>query len=912
MHYHIANRLNLRALPGLYGCQRLCLLMGCVLFLWACALASSPVAACSTNVAGLKCSADNSAASAPAKKASAKKNSRAGSPETILSDLLSRPHMAVAVTVADARHLLERAGIGAARHEIAMLVGKTRAEAVQQILSGYKTRSQNMPEGWMLATAPPHWANGDMLNSERNAFEMARDAEIGALRTWWIKEMISTSSPQTERLVLFWHNHFVSTYDGIDNSAVIMLARQNMKLRELAAGNFRDLVKMIVKDPAMLDYLDNVRNRKESPNENLARELMELFTLGEGQYDEKTVKEAARALTGFRFEQAHDFTFTFNDWSHDKGRKKLFGRTGRFDGDDLVDILLDQPVAAEFIAGKFWRYFVSGIEDNPEQITAIADAFRASDYDIKVLMGATLSSEGFWSDRYRATLFKSPIDLLVGTIRSTGYLPKNWNSIPATTRNLGQQLFGQPNVAGWPGGASWVTPAHLLNRWQAVEVMTKIQPATPMMMLANNNMANSMAGNNMANNMDMAAGDMAAGRYADISLAAENYNGPPRWSLTLFKEKKAVWTSDIYAVEGGHDTVLFGRLDQADMSWDQVRLPIDYDGPFDSISLRFLNDAAGTDGDRNLFINGVRLDGDLYPASLGKQRTNCGGNERPGAMFCAGALILSEKITQAAPELRPADKDDTLYIGKVRMKHMTEAPGQASDRNNVDMDIGLQSVRFNGREMDNVIVRYAKRKNEGVTLELRASDCYPACLTRWPSTAWGQESRSDYVNLDLRIVVPLNGELRHNDHYTRLTPEDRKFVAALWAAMPEFLKRASKGRQARENPKRMQGWEDWADSLSGRLAKSKFVRTNANPPVFEGLGKSAGGMMMMSGGDQGLPFPAGQTPLSGWDEYHLPEALSDTALADWLLATQPTQISIDDNQDMDITMLLSDPVFQLK
>jgi len=331
---------------------------------------SRPAFSCATNIAGVSCSQKSVDAGGSAKQRTSSSHKQQIQPaEDTIRSLLSAPHMSVAITAGDARHLLERSGIGAPARDIAVLIGMRRSEAVQHILDGYRTVSENRPRQWMVDVAPPHWATGDMLNAEEQAFEIARDREAGELRNWWVKEMITTRSPQTERLTLFWQNHFVTTYDGLNDNSVVTLARQNIKLREMASGNFRDLVKMIIRDPAMLDYLDNDRNRKESPNENLARELMELFTLGEGQYDEATVKEAARALTGYSFTKESDFRFDFRPWDHDGGRKTLFGKKGRFDGDALVDIILDQPVAADFIAGKFWRAYVSEIHEDSAQIS---------------------------------------------------------------------------------------------------------------------------------------------------------------------------------------------------------------------------------------------------------------------------------------------------------------------------------------------------------------------------------------------------------------------------------------------------------------------------------------------------------------------------------------------------------------
>ena len=184
---------------------------------------------------------------------------------------------------------------------------------------------------------------------------MARDREMGEFRLWWVKEMIETPSPQTERLVLFWHNHFVSTYPALDEQST-SLARQNLMFRRQGSGNFRLMLKEVIRDAAMLNYLDNDNNKRNAPNENLARELLELFTLGEGNYDEHTVKEAARALTGYRTNKLRDLSFEISPWDQDRGLKNILGSWGFHDGDDLIDLILEQPSSSEFITRKFWRH----------------------------------------------------------------------------------------------------------------------------------------------------------------------------------------------------------------------------------------------------------------------------------------------------------------------------------------------------------------------------------------------------------------------------------------------------------------------------------------------------------------------------------------------------------------------------
>ena len=214
----------------------------------------------------------------------------------------------------------------------------------------------------------------------------------------------------------------------------------------------------------MLNYLDNNNSNKEKPNENFARELMELFSLGEGNYTEQDVKNAARALTGYTIEGTNDQQFMFRYWAHDNSEKSIFGKTGNFNGDDLVDLILTQPAAARFITAKFWYALVSNIKPDRSRLAVHANAFRQSDYDIKTLYKSILLSEDFWNVDNRATIVQSPVALTIGTIRSTGILPSDWQTLPSTLAQMGQQLFDPPNVAGWPGGKAWITPGRLLTR----------------------------------------------------------------------------------------------------------------------------------------------------------------------------------------------------------------------------------------------------------------------------------------------------------------------------------------------------------------------------------------------------------------------------------------------------------------
>jgi uncharacterized protein (DUF1800 family) len=246
--------------------------------------------------------------------------------------------------------------------------------------------------------------------------------------------------------------------------------RQNLTLREYSVGNF-GVLHAIAKDPAMVIYLDSVQNRKGAPNENFAREVMELFTLSAGHYTEQDVKEAARAFTGWSLERETG-TFVFRPRLHDDGAKVVLAKSGRFDGDAVLDILLARPETAEFVTTKLWREFVSPDPDKAE-IARIARRFRESNYDIKAALRELLTGDSFYAPANRAVLVKSPIELVVGTLRQLDINPGTTLPFAVAAAGMGQNLMSPPNVKGWPGGETWINTTTLLARKQYLDRVTR-------------------------------------------------------------------------------------------------------------------------------------------------------------------------------------------------------------------------------------------------------------------------------------------------------------------------------------------------------------------------------------------------------------------------------------------------------
>jgi uncharacterized protein (DUF1800 family) len=304
-----------------------------------------------------------------------------------------------------------------------------------------------------------------LSEEERQREIRRRTDEAFAIREWWLREMLATPSPLTERMTLFWHGHFATSLQKVYSAK--LMYQQNALLRRESLGNFGAMLHGIARDPAMLIYLDNAGSRKQAPNENFAREVMELFTMGEGHYGERDVKEAARAFTGYSLERESG-TFRWRPMLHDRGEKTVLGRTGRFEGKDVIDILLAQQETAEFISAKLWREFVSPSPDAKET-KRLAGVFRDARYEVKPLMRALLLSNAFWADENRGVLVKSPVDLVVGTLRLFQVQPVDMRPAVIACATLGQNPFAPPNVKGWPGAEAWINSSTLLGRKQLIE-----------------------------------------------------------------------------------------------------------------------------------------------------------------------------------------------------------------------------------------------------------------------------------------------------------------------------------------------------------------------------------------------------------------------------------------------------------
>lgn len=288
--------------------------------------------------------------------------------------------------------------------------------------------------------------------------------DIKNLNLTWLSEMINSESQLREKMSLFWHGHFACRIVNIYFQQQLLNT-----IRENALGNFGNLLREVSKGPAMLSFLNNQQNKKQHPNENFAREVMELFTMGRGNYTEADVKEGARAFTGWGFNIKGDFVE--RPFLHDNGKKSFLGKTGNFDGDDIIDIILEQKTTAKFITQKIYKYFVNEKVDY-EKIESLAADFYQSNYNLKNLMSRIFKSEWFYDQKNIGTKVKSPVELLVG-IRRLIPMELEKPEVQLLFQSvLGQVLFYPPNVAGWPGGKNWIDSSALIFRMRLPQLLT--------------------------------------------------------------------------------------------------------------------------------------------------------------------------------------------------------------------------------------------------------------------------------------------------------------------------------------------------------------------------------------------------------------------------------------------------------
>ena len=342
--------------------------------------------------------------------------------------------------IAAAAHLYRRAGFAANRRQLEQAVTHPPTDVVGQLVHAEE-------------------AAGLRDEVDGLAQAMVNSGQVRNLSAVWLYRMVATPHPLLEKMTLFWHGHFATSAAKVQDAK--MMLDQNNLLRRYALGRFDKLVQEISHDPAMLVYLDSATNRKSHPNENYARELLELFCLGEGNYSEHDIRELARCFSGWQVKRKQ---FRFSRYQHDFGSKTIFGKTGAFSGEDAVRLVLEQPAAARFVAGKLVHFFVFDEPPLPDALMEpLALQLRDNDYQIAPVVETILGSQLFFSTDSMARKIRSPVELACGLLRA---LEGSTNTLRLAEQltELGQSLFFPPNVNGWDGGRSWINSATLLGR----------------------------------------------------------------------------------------------------------------------------------------------------------------------------------------------------------------------------------------------------------------------------------------------------------------------------------------------------------------------------------------------------------------------------------------------------------------
>jgi uncharacterized protein (DUF1800 family) len=357
------------------------------------------------------------------------------------------------MTLKEIVHLYNRVGFGISYADANILQSQSRAKVVSQLFEASREVKPLTVDTSVLKAM----IKGLKMKDRKKLRSLIKDSvkKVHELNIAWIYKLGNTDELLREKMTLFWANHFVC-----HDKNILHVQQYNNTLRKHALGNFKEFVIAIAKEASMIKYLNTKQNRKRKPNENFARELMELFTLGRDNYSEKDIKESARAFTGWN----HDFMgdFRFRKRQHDDGEKTFFGETGNFDGDDVIEIILKQEQCAKYICKKIYKYFVNDIIDN-SRVSEMTDIFY-KDYDIENLMRFLFLSDWFYDEKNIGTKIKSPIEFLVGVHRVVPVQFEKPRELIYLQKLLGQHLLFPPNVAGWKGGRNWINPNTMMLR----------------------------------------------------------------------------------------------------------------------------------------------------------------------------------------------------------------------------------------------------------------------------------------------------------------------------------------------------------------------------------------------------------------------------------------------------------------
>lgn len=363
------------------------------------------------------------------------------------------------------KHLLWRAGFGPGIFQVDDLEQKNITDLIKDLFKEERFTEVNYdtPDVEII-----DYMNDQTPAEKKKEIQKINREQNNELNLNFLNKMVNSNEQMKEKMAFFWHGHFASrVINPKFNRQLLNSIRKN------ALGNFKDLLFEVSQSPAMLNFLNNQQNKKDHPNENFAREVMELFTMGRGNYTEKDVREGARAFTGWGYDKTGNFKERKK--LHDEGAKTFLGKTGNFTGTDALHIILEQKATAKFICSKVYRFFVNeNIDTN--RVNALSESFYNSNYDIKKLMTEIFSSSWFYDQKNIGNRIKSPIELMAGMMRMLPMNIQNPENLIVYQKLLGQMLLYPPNVSGWPNGKSWIDSSTLMLRLQIPQIWSGLRP----------------------------------------------------------------------------------------------------------------------------------------------------------------------------------------------------------------------------------------------------------------------------------------------------------------------------------------------------------------------------------------------------------------------------------------------------
>jgi uncharacterized protein (DUF1800 family) len=451
------------------------------------------------------------------------------------------------------QHLMWRAGFGPAVEQLGDLSGFSPKQFYKALVKAsdkkpeYIDVADDYLKGLVMGIEEVgRQQKKELPQEDRKKIQQKNREGVRNLNMYWMHEMVNTASQLREKMAFFWHGHFACrNLNVFYQQGLLDVIRRN------ALGNFGTMLKEVSKSAAMLNFLNNQQNRKDHPNENFAREVMELFTLGRGNYSETDIKEAARAFTGWGSTIQGDFQF--RRFQHDFGSKTVLGRTGNFDGGEVLDILLQEKQTAKFITQKVYKFFINEKVD-ADKVNWLAERFYKNDYDIAKLMEDIFTSDWFYEEKNIGAQIKSPVELLVGIQRMLPMKLENEEALMLLQRVLGQLLFYPPNVAGWPGGKAWIDSSSLMMRMRIPKLINDVDEMNVSAkddddtMMGMNDADDRMKANKTGGikNVKGYGGRQQINANVDWSLYVKNYESVPRENLaetiskTLLQTKSRV------------------------------------------------------------------------------------------------------------------------------------------------------------------------------------------------------------------------------------------------------------------------------------------------------------------------------------------------------------------------------------